>query len=504
MEGAGVVTAPTDLAAAGQAAGWPDSVIALLSSDPLKAPARATVVVICNGPYLVLGQVDITDHLGVDVGHDGKTALCRCGQSAAKPACDAACIRTGFDDAKSPDRAADRRDTYAGQQVTVFDNRGICQHSGLCTDRLAAVFHADSEPFVTPSGGRMDEIVRAVRDCPSGALSYGVDEVEARRQVDWHGSRPATITITADGPYRLTGGIDVVDGALRPVQRAEGASEEHGALCRCGHSQNKPFCSGMHWYVGFHHPPPPENPTIFEWAGGFPALLRMTRLFYEKFVPADDLLGPLFATMSPEHPQRVAAWLGEVFGGPKRYSTGYGGYPRMLAQHVGKRIGEAHRVRWVELLTAAAAEAGLPNDPEFRSVFGSYIEWGSRLAVENSQTDSHPPQQMPMPSWSWRTAAGPPGSRIPALGAAPAADAPVVLPGDGETPSFARHIKTMFRERDRRSMAFAFDLWSCADVSSHATAILARLRAGTMPCDGAWPAAQIEAFARWIDEGTPS
>ena len=71
-------------------------------------------------------------------------------------------------------------------------------------------------------------------------------------------------------------------------------------------------------------------------------------------------------------------------------------------------------------------------------------------------------------------------------------------------PSFARHIKTMFRERDQRSMLFAFDLWSYADVASHATAILARLRAGTMPCDGAWPAAQIEAFARWIDEGMPS
>jgi len=497
------MTALTDIATAGQAAGWPDSVIALLSSESLEAPARAIVVVIHNGPYLVLGRADITDHLGVSVGHDGKSALCRCGQSATKPTCDAACIRTGFDDAKSPGRIPDRRDTYTGQQVAVFDNRGICQHSGLCTDRLAAVFHADSEPFVTPSGGRMDEIVRAVRDCPSGALSFGIDEVEARRQVDWNGSRSATITITADGPYRLTGGIDVVDGALRPVRRAQGASDEHCAMCRCGQSRNKPFCSGMHWYVGFRDPQPPENPTIFQWLGGFPALLRMTRLFYEKFVPADDLLGALFANMSPEHPQRVAAWLGEVFGGPKQYSSTYGGYPRMLAQHLGKRIDEAHRARWVELLTAAAGEAGLPNDPEFRSAFASYIEWGSRLAVENSQIDSHPPQHMPMPSWSWQTAAGPPGSRISALGPAPAADVPVVMPVEGETPSFVRHIKTMFREVDQRSMLFAFDLWSHADVRSNAQAILARLRAGTMPCDGAWPAAQVAAFARWIDDGTP-
>lgn len=84
----------------------------------------------------------------------------------------------------------------------------------------------------------------------------------------------------------------------------------------------------------------------------------MTRLFYEKFVPADDLLGPLFANMSPEHPQRVAAWLGEVFGGPKQYSSTYGGYPRMLAQHHGKRIDETHRARWVELLTASGPTRG--------------------------------------------------------------------------------------------------------------------------------------------------
>jgi truncated hemoglobin YjbI/CDGSH-type Zn-finger protein len=489
-----------EIAAAGQAAGWPDGVIAWLRSDAA-VPERPAVVVIRNGPNLVLGPVTITDYLGAEVDHGGKTALCRCGQSASRPECDAACIRTGFDDAKSPDRVPDRRDTYHGQQVTIFDNRGICQHSGYCSDRLPGVFHAGGEPFVTPSGGRMDEIIRAVRDCPSGALSYGIDDVEARAQADWDGTRPASIMITADGPYRLTGGIDVLDDGGQPVPRAQGASLEHRALCRCGHSQNKPFCSGMHWYVEFRDPPRPDQPTVYEWLGGYPALLRMTRLFYEKHVPADDLLGPLFADMSPDHPQRVAAWLGEVFGGPSRYSASYGGYPRMISQHVGKHIDDEHRARWVSLLTTAAAEAGLPNDAEFRAAFGSYIEWGSRLAVENSQAESKPPQHMPMPSWGWQTAAGPPGSRVSAVSAAPAADVPVVLPGAGETPSFAAHVKTMFREVDRRSMRFAFDLWSRDDVTAHAQEIFARLQAGTMPCDGAWPPERTAAFARWVSEG---
>ena len=86
----------------------------------------------------------------------------------------------------------DQRDTYPGQQVTIFDNRGICQHSGLCTDRLPTAFRTDAEPFVAPSGGRLDELVRAVRDCPSGALSLAFDGAdEARDLVDWHGDQGA-------------------------------------------------------------------------------------------------------------------------------------------------------------------------------------------------------------------------------------------------------------------------------------------------------------------------
>ena len=91
-----------------------------------------------------------------------------------------------------------------GQQLTILDNRGICQHSGLCTDRLAMVFRADAEPFVAASGGRMDEIIRAVRDCPSGALSYAIDRSEAREQVDWGGTREPAIEVTKDGPHRIS------------------------------------------------------------------------------------------------------------------------------------------------------------------------------------------------------------------------------------------------------------------------------------------------------------
>jgi truncated hemoglobin YjbI/uncharacterized Fe-S cluster protein YjdI/CDGSH-type Zn-finger protein len=399
---------------------------------------------------------------------------------------------------------ADRRDSYVGQSVTVLDNRGTCQHSGLCTDRLASVFHLGDEPFVTPSGGRLDEIVRAVRDCPSGALSYAMDTVEAREQVDYAGQREPAIEVTQDGPYRISGGIALVDGDGGDVARNAGASAEHYALCRCGHSQNKPFCSGMHYYVNFADPvPDPETtPSIFQWCGGLPALTRMTRLFYEKYVPDDEMLAPIFANMSADHPQRVAKWLGEVFGGPACYSEEYGGYPRMIAEHVGKCLTEDWRARWVALMIQSSQEAGLPNDAEFRSAFSSYLEWGSRLAVENSQTTSRPPRHMPMPAWGWATAAGAPGGRISALAPVEEDQAPVVLPADDEPVRFEKHIQPLFRARDRQSMTFVFDLWAYDDVRTHADAILTRLSNGSMPCDGAWPAEQVEVFRRWMNTGT--
>ena len=250
-----------------------------------------------------------THPLGEPLTLPPQLALCRCGASAMKPFCDGTHATSGFTDDKDPKRVPDQRDTYPGEQVTIFDNRGICQHSGLCTDRLPTAFRTKEEPFVAPSGARMDELVRAVRDCPSGALSLAFDGVEARDLADWHGTREQAIEITQDGPYRVTGGLPLTDAAGADVPRAAGSSREHYALCRCGHSQNKPFCSGMHWYVEFRDPVrrAGAEPTLFEWAGGLPALTRMTRLLYEKHVPADDLLAPLFAAMPPELPQREAA-----------------------------------------------------------------------------------------------------------------------------------------------------------------------------------------------------
>jgi truncated hemoglobin YjbI len=248
----------------------------------------------------------------------------------------------------------------------------------------------------------------------------------------------------------------------------------------------------------------PEGvPTLFEWAGGLPALNRMTSIFYGKYVREDALLAPLFADMAPDHPERVAAWLGETFGGPKAYSEGYGGYDRMVSRHLGKALREEQRARWVQLMCKAADDAELPTDPEWRAAFVAYLEWGSRIALENSQPGAKPPLHMPVPRWWW-VADATPGSRVSALAGDEEQEQAVELPVADQQVSFESHVKPLFREGDRRSMRFAFDLWSHEDVSTHADAILDRLRAGTMPCDGAWPEERVAVFERWVESGLPA
>jgi CDGSH-type Zn-finger protein/truncated hemoglobin YjbI len=471
-------------------------------SDPRAGQPKLQpeIQVSSDGPYLVSNVTDFRNWLGETLDPKSHMSLCRCGQSSTKPYCDGTHAIKAFSGAKDPKRVPDKRDSYHGQQIDIFDNRGICAHSGFCTDRLASVFHLRREPFITPSGARLDEIIQSVRACPSGALSYAIDGMEARDQVDQ--PRPSSIEVSKDGPYRITGGIRLIDDHGNEIPRAEGASREHYSLCRCGQSQNKPFCSGMHWYAKFSDPVPSvdHEPTLFAWAGGFPALLRMTRIFYGKYVPQDPLVGPLFANMSPDHPERVAAWLSEVLGGPKFYSERYGGYSRMISQHVGKCITEEQRARWVKMLCQSADDAKLPDDPEFRAAFVAYLEWGSRIGKENSQQNAVPPPNMPVPRWWWVCNAKP-GSRVSGLAPQENEESSISIPGADVILSFSAHVKPLFRKMDRESMTFAFDLWSYKDVTKYANEILLRLEKGTMPCDGAWPKEKVDLLRRWIAAG---
>jgi truncated hemoglobin YjbI len=222
----------------------------------------------------------------------------------------------------------------------------------------------------------------------------------------------------------------------------------------------------------------------------------MSRLLYEKYIPADPLLAPAFADMPPGQPRRLAGWLAAALGGPA--STGQDSDLRQAAGFTAAEFGEQQRTRWIALLGTAADETALPSDPAFRSAFSSCVDWLSRAALTWVQPGAAGQPGL-APRWGWGPGGPPPHGANPAGDQAKAPDQP--LPGPGEPVGFAAHIKPLFREHDRQSMSFAFDLWSYDDVRARGTGILARLSNGSMPCDGAWPAARIEVFQRWISTG---
>ena len=150
-------------------------------------------------------------------------------------------------------------------------------------------------------------------------------------------------------------------------------------------------------------------PTPYEYAGGVEKFELLTDIFYKK-VLKDEILEPVFRHMAPEHSKHVAHFLAEVLMGPKFYSEEFGdeSLRRMVGKHIGKNLTEKQRKRWVDLLLQSADEIGLPNDPEFRSVFVGHLEWGSRVAIINSQLQTNPTtDEQQIPEWGWGEVKGP-------------------------------------------------------------------------------------------------
>jgi hemoglobin len=144
-----------------------------------------------------------------------------------------------------------------------------------------------------------------------------------------------------------------------------------------------------------------RTPTLYEWAGGQEAIERLIDAFYDR-VEKDELLSPLFpGGVSSEHRDHVIAWWSEVFGGPDRYSRELGGYEQMVAKHRGLGISAEQRLRFATLMSLAADDAELPGDPEFRSALVAYLEWGTRLAMHNSEPGADVVGEAPVPRWGW-------------------------------------------------------------------------------------------------------
>jgi CDGSH-type Zn-finger protein len=213
---------------------------------------KPKIVALPNGPYYLITNSEpveipnLQNAGGKALSTVTGVALCRCGQSKNKPFCDGTHSVVGFsskviDESRN---AKDKRKNYVGSnnKITIHDNRAICAHAKECI-KNHAVFNDSARPWINPDGATIESIIQTVKDCPSGALSYSIDGIEYRDQ-----DRQPMVTVARDGPYAITGGIELSGDNVR---FGEGASKEHYTLCRCGASNNKPFCDGSHHEIHF-------------------------------------------------------------------------------------------------------------------------------------------------------------------------------------------------------------------------------------------------------------
>jgi hemoglobin len=143
-------------------------------------------------------------------------------------------------------------------------------------------------------------------------------------------------------------------------------------------------------------------PSLYEHAGGDEALHRLEAAFYAS-VLEDPLLQPLFGAGQPHHVETLTAFTAESFGGPTRFSDALGGFAHLIEVHRGLRITEAQRQRFVDLYRAALEASDLPDDEPFRRAVMEHVEFGTEVAMQNSNatTDDelHPLREVPR--WSW-------------------------------------------------------------------------------------------------------
>jgi CDGSH-type Zn-finger protein len=187
-----------------------------------------------NGPL----EVDCTQAAWEKEGNclnvENPSYLCRCGRSTHKPFCDGSHVTSGF--SSKSDISKEILQTYKGKEITVNFNRSICAGASECVKGLNSVFRSgDGSNWIFPDEESPEKIIKTISLCPSGALSYTIN---GNTQID---SRlKPKISIVKNGPYKVEG------IALSGMNIPTNFSTTKYTLCRCGFSQNKPYCDYSH------------------------------------------------------------------------------------------------------------------------------------------------------------------------------------------------------------------------------------------------------------------
>jgi uncharacterized Fe-S cluster protein YjdI len=142
---------------------------------------------------------------------------------------------------RAPERERGPTRTYAGKAIEVDWEPRLCIHVRQCVSNLPNVFRPEERPWVVADAAAADAVAAAVESCPTGALHY--------RRLDGgpqEGAGDTTVEPRPDGPLFVRGRVRIVDPAGEVIRE-----DTRAALCRCGASENKPFCDGSHRRIGF-------------------------------------------------------------------------------------------------------------------------------------------------------------------------------------------------------------------------------------------------------------
>jgi CDGSH-type Zn-finger protein len=223
-------------------------------SDERRAQIRITE----NGPYEVVGATPLVRIAVVETTFGEPIAwapdeslptgsryqLCRCGGSSTKPFCDDTHLSNGFDGCEVADRRprSARVAVFEGEGVEMTDDPSLCTHAGFCTNRRTSAWEMIRE---TDDPDLRAQLLEMIALCPSGRLAHRPSPDASDVEPDLEPS----IAVVRDGPLWVRGGVEVVGADGVPYERRNRVT-----LCRCGRSQNKPFCDGTHTEVGFRDP----------------------------------------------------------------------------------------------------------------------------------------------------------------------------------------------------------------------------------------------------------
>ena len=204
---------------------------------------KGMVVFTKYSPYTAV-DVEIENAKGEKYETPRVVSLCRCGHSKNKPFCDGTHAKVEFNNEREEEKTREPK-AYKSDKITVYFDKYLCKHAAKCVKGYHEVFNTEKLPWIDLRNAEdLDKLIKVIRSCPSGALSYQLPDGE--RETIYNDVEK--IVIEKNGSINIIGGVKLIDDNN---SEAVLDSREHYSLCRCGHSKHKPFCDGTHREIKF-------------------------------------------------------------------------------------------------------------------------------------------------------------------------------------------------------------------------------------------------------------